>query len=98
MGQGAFPPPGQWPQPLRSHLPALQWPSRGCGSAPQPAHRYTLTNLSAALLELSGCPNFRPTWRYYSWHLSLLGAALTLGAMFFLNPGCATTYHPHPHP
>ena len=28
---------------------------------------YTLTNLSAALLELSGCPNFRPTWRYYSW-------------------------------
>ena len=59
---------------------------------------YTLTNLSAALLELSGCPNFRPTWRYYSWHLSLLGAALTLGAMFFLNPGCATTYHPHPHP
>ena len=50
---------------------------------------YTLTNLSAALLELSGCPNFRPTWRYYSWHLSLLGAALTLGAMFFLNPGFA---------
>ena len=59
---------------------------------------YTLTNLSAALLELSGCPNFRPTWRYYSWHLSLAGAALTLGAMFFLNPGRATTYHPHPHP
>ena len=40
MGQGACPPPGQWPQPLRSHSPALQWPSQGCGPAPQPAHRY----------------------------------------------------------
>ena len=37
---------------------------------------YTLTNLSAALLELSGCPNFRPHWRFYSWHLSLAGAAV----------------------
>ena len=34
MGQGASPPPRQWPQPLRSHPPALQWPSQGCGSAP----------------------------------------------------------------
>ena len=46
---------------------------------------YTLTNASAALLELSGIPNFRPRWRYYSWHLSLLGAALTVFAMCFLN-------------
>ena len=29
MGQGASPPPGQRPQPLRSHPPALQWPSSG---------------------------------------------------------------------
>ena len=27
----------QWPQPLQSHPPA---PPQGCGSAPQPAHRY----------------------------------------------------------
>jgi hypothetical protein len=40
MGQGASLPPRQWPQPLRSHPPAVQWPSQGCGSAPQPAHRY----------------------------------------------------------
>ena len=46
---------------------------------------YTLTNLSAALLELSGVPNFRPHWRYYSWQLSLAGAALTIVSMFFLN-------------
>ena len=50
---------------------------------------YALTNLSAALLELSGCPNFRPLWCYYSWQLSLVGAALTLGAMLFLNPSFA---------
>ena len=46
---------------------------------------YTLTNAAAALLELSGVPNFRPHWRVYHWGLSLAGAALTLGAMFFLN-------------
>ena len=46
---------------------------------------YTLTNLSAALLELAGLPNFRPAWRVYSWHLSLAGAALTVAAMIFLN-------------
>ena len=40
MGQGASPPPVQWPQPLRSHPPALRWPSQGCGSARYPAHRY----------------------------------------------------------
>ena len=30
-------------------------------------------------------PNFRPEWRYYSWQTSLLGACLTVVAMFFLN-------------
>ena len=40
MGQGASLHPGQWPQPLRSHPPALQWASQGCGPARQPAHRY----------------------------------------------------------
>ena len=40
MGQSASPPPRQWPQPLRSHVPALQWSCRGCGSAPQPTYRY----------------------------------------------------------
>ena len=40
MGQGVPLSPGQWPQPLRSHPPALQRPSQGCRSAPQPAYRY----------------------------------------------------------
>ena len=33
-------PPRQRPQPLRSHPPAVRWPSQGYGSAPRPAHRY----------------------------------------------------------
>ena len=47
--QGAPPDPGQRPQPLRSHPPALQWPSQGCGSAPQPACRYGLLPLAATV-------------------------------------------------
>ena len=35
--QGAAADPGQRTQPLRSNQPAVQWPSQGCGSAPQPA-------------------------------------------------------------
>ena len=40
MAQGGPLDPRQRPQPLRSHPPALQWLSQGCGSAPQPACRY----------------------------------------------------------
>ena len=40
MGQGASLDPGQRPQPLRSHPPALQLSYQGCGSAPQPACRW----------------------------------------------------------
>jgi uncharacterized membrane protein len=47
---------------------------------------YALTNLAAAILELCRLPNFRPAWRFYSWHLSLAGVGLTLFAMLFLNP------------
>ena len=45
---------------------------------------YATHSSTACLLELSGCPNFRPRWRYYSWQLSLGGAALTVFSMFFL--------------
>ena len=40
MAQGTPADPIQRSQPLRSHQPALQWPSQGCRSAPRPAHRY----------------------------------------------------------
>uniref|UniRef100_A0A7S4BEQ0 Uncharacterized protein n=1 Tax=Chrysotila carterae TaxID=13221 RepID=A0A7S4BEQ0_CHRCT len=52
---------------------------------PLSARRYTLTNLAAFFLEISGVPNWRPTYRFFSWQTSLLGAALTLAAMVYLN-------------
>lgn len=46
---------------------------------------YAAVNLTCFLLQVTGVPNFRPTFRYHSWHLSLLGAALNIGVMIYLN-------------
>ena len=46
---------------------------------------YALCNLTAFTLSVTGAPNFRPTWKYYSWQLSLLGFVLNIGVMFVLN-------------
>ena len=64
-------------KPSRQWLPASPFSDAAAATS--------FTNAAAALLELSGVPNFRPHWRVYHWGLSLAGAALTLGAMFFLN-------------
>lgn len=46
---------------------------------------YALCNLTAFVLSITGAPNFRPTWRFYSWQLSLLGFIMNLGVMFVLS-------------
>ena len=46
---------------------------------------YALCNLTAFALSVTGAPNFRPSFRYYSWQLSLLGFVLNIGVMFLLN-------------
>ena len=46
---------------------------------------YALCNLTAFYLSVTGAPNFRPSFRYFSWHLSLLGFLLCFGVMFYLN-------------
>uniref|UniRef100_K3X2D1 Amino acid permease/ SLC12A domain-containing protein n=1 Tax=Globisporangium ultimum (strain ATCC 200006 / CBS 805.95 / DAOM BR144) TaxID=431595 RepID=K3X2D1_GLOUD len=46
---------------------------------------YAAVNLTCFLLQVTGVPNFRPTFRYHSWHLSLLGTALNIGVMIYLN-------------
>jgi amino acid transporter len=46
---------------------------------------YSLTNFATFLLEISGLINFRPSWRFYSWHSALLGATLNIVVMFYLN-------------
>ncbi|KAL7753304.1 hypothetical protein RI367_001079 [Sorochytrium milnesiophthora] len=46
---------------------------------------YTCLNLSTALLAFLNTPNWRPTWKYYHWTLSVLGGLLCLCFMFLLN-------------
>jgi hypothetical protein len=46
---------------------------------------YALTNLAAALLDVSGIPNWRPHFRYSHRYVSLLGCVLTLAAMTYLD-------------
>ncbi len=46
---------------------------------------YALCNLTAFALAVTGAPNFRPTWPYYSWHLSLLGFLMNMVVMFVLD-------------
>ena len=47
---------------------------------------YALCNLTAFALSVTGAPNFRPTFRYFSWQLSLLGFLMCLVVMFVLSP------------
>eukprot|EP01052_Picozoa_sp_SAG31_P024456 SAG31_NODE_2083_length_6490_cov_21.969645_1_plen_92_part_00 len=37
------------------------------------------------LLAVSGLVNFRPTFKYFSWHTALLGAILNIVVMFYLD-------------
>merc|ERR1712195_324447 len=46
---------------------------------------YALCNLTAFALSVTGAPNFRPTWKYYSWQLSLLGFVMNIFVMFYLD-------------
>ena len=46
---------------------------------------YSVINLSCLLLESTGSVNFRPSFVYYSWTISLTGTFLSLFAMFYLD-------------
>eukprot|EP01084_Bolivina_argentea_P108181 193329_1 len=46
---------------------------------------YATVNLCCFLLSISGTPNFRPSFKYYSWHISLFGTISNLGVMFFVD-------------
>ena len=50
MGQRASPPPGQWPQPLRSHPPALQWPPRSAPTRLQVQTKLLTTALFSVIM------------------------------------------------
>ena len=47
---------------------------------------YAATNFTCFLLKTSGAINFRPLFTWFSWHTALLGTALNLGVMIWIEP------------
>ncbi|XP_061903837.1 solute carrier family 12 member 9 [Entelurus aequoreus] len=47
---------------------------------------YAALDLACLALEWASAPNFRPTFRFFSWHTCLLGILSCLVMMFVINP------------
>ena len=47
---------------------------------------YSVVNLATFVLKVSGAPNFRPLFPYFSWWTGLIGAVLCVGTMFVVDP------------
>eukprot|EP00043_Microstomoeca_roanoka_P001318 m.32135 g.32135 ORF g.32135 m.32135 type:complete len:920 (-) comp10752_c0_seq2:370-3129(-) len=47
---------------------------------------YGVVNLACFVQRVQASPNFRPTFKYFSWHTGLLGAISCVAVMFFVQP------------
>ena len=50
---------------------------------------YFFINFACFVLRVTGAPNFRPEFRYFSWHTAAGGALLTAFIMFISSPSYA---------
>jgi len=46
---------------------------------------YATTNFATFVHTIAGHPNFRPRFRFFSWHTALLGGIICVGLMFYLQ-------------
>ncbi|XP_058450902.1 solute carrier family 12 member 9 [Malaya genurostris] len=46
---------------------------------------YLATNLACLGIEITGAPNFRPTYKYFTWHTAFFGLIGTAVMMFVIN-------------
>ncbi|KAK3327209.1 amino acid permease-domain-containing protein [Cercophora scortea] len=52
---------------------------------------FFVMNLACFLLKIGSAPNFRPGFKFFSWHTALAGSVLSAAAMFFIDETYATT-------
>lgn len=46
---------------------------------------YAITNFACFALAITGAPNFRPTFRYFTWHTALAGFVGCITVMYYVN-------------
>ncbi|CAK7265311.1 hypothetical protein SEPCBS57363_001517 [Sporothrix epigloea] len=52
---------------------------------------FFVMNLACFLLKIGSAPNFRPAFKFFSWHTALLGSVMSAAAMFFIDEMYATS-------
>ncbi|KAL8288857.1 hypothetical protein RB597_000778 [Gaeumannomyces tritici] len=52
---------------------------------------FFVMNLACFLLKIGSAPNFRPAFKFFSWHTAFAGSIMSAGAMFFIDETYATS-------